>query len=256
MFKKIGSCVQLSCSDLLRSISWSYPLALSIRLYRILAAVFHPSARSSQVADSDSLRLHRVRNALAGCTVYQLASQTGRRALVECADKAAAADLLKTPRADLSGNDVQLVSIAGGALNDLSPNERLLCAILDPEPSSQLLVAPRRKLETPHALHNRVFDKYAASEEVFKSLCDTLNFIDGAKGPKVPLATVHATPGVGKSALLDQLVYCVLEQQKRDRGEPCDQTALALLANAKRWPQRSVVTTLTFNHQSPYQCVN
>lgn len=182
--------------------------------------------------------------------MYQFGNEgrLSKIALIECPDSNSASRLLSSPPEALEKLNVELVNYSD--FTDYLPeNERLLCALLEPK-SLILKNALRRDFSQPHQLHRSGFGQYVANKKVFESVCDRLNTLDSWKGDRVPFAVAHGTPGFGKSALLDHLAYCVTQYQRSKRGEPFDQQAVTLLSDARDWPERSVVVSITFDPSS------
>lgn len=209
----------------------------------------------NKTSSNNIIKIRDLRKVLHKNPIYQLDL---RRALVECADTEAALRLRNVTKLseELVAHNIELACPMDCALN---LQERLLCGILDPE-SDQLKDALRRELTRPHQLHNRGFGRYVASETVFQSVCEALNWVDQWGGRKAPYTAVHATPGLGKSALLDHLAYCVTQYQQsksssQKQRTQADAAAAQLLCNAISWPEHSVVISITFNNFTSYEYV-
>lgn len=106
-------------------------------------------------------------------------------------------------------------------------------------------------MNNPQKLCNPGFNnaKYLPNPNTFKSFCGAINFVLFEPLDKHPFATLHATPGLGKSSLMDHIAYCVIQNQKKLKKKKFDKTAVGLLDGLKdkNWLRNAVVIWLSYS---------
>lgn len=128
----------------------------------------------------------------------------------------------------------------------LDSNEQIFCQLLDPA-SLELQKADRAELFQYHVLHNSDMDSYIPHPNILESICKKFDIVDNHQGDKTPLPTVHGTPGLGKSSLLDYFASSLTEARE---GKSTD-----LMKHPRDWPTHSFIVSITFANMSPEEYV-